>query len=105
MTYREWMRITCSRFNMNSDEVELILYNQLETIGNPDDTTDVTTAKRALLKEAAMLIPLANIQEGDYSVSWNLEALKLWYSQTCGELGIPDELTVKRGVRNRSNVW
>lgn len=103
MTYKEWMTATAARFGLNAAEVELILVNQAGAIPDPLAEVDTTTAKRALCAEFATLIPLANISEGGYSVSWNFEAIKFWYNQTCSELGITPQ--GKPTVKNRSNLW
>lgn len=83
--------------------MDLMLVNQQGAIPDPDAEVDTTTAKRALCKEFGSIIPLANVSEGGYSVSWNWEAIKFWYNQTCSELGITPMTTPK--VRNRSNRW
>ena len=103
MTYKEWITSTVKRFGVTAEDVELILTNQTELIPDAEATVEPTTAKRALVKEFASVIPLANVSEGGYSVSWNWEALKMWYDITCGELGITPANKPK--VRNRSNVW
>lgn len=103
MTYREWFTATARRFGIEGAEVELIMANQTELIPNPEDTVEPKTAKTALVKEFASIIPLANVSEGGYSVTWNMEAVKLWYNQTCDELGITP--ADKPKVRDRSNVW
>ena len=95
MTYKEWITTTVKRFGVKAEDVELILAKNAEA--------DPTTAKTALVKEFATVIPLANVSEGGYSVSWNWEAIKMWYNITCGELGIIPANKPK--VRNRSNVW
>lgn len=103
MTYKEWFTKTTRRFGVSPEDVDLILANQAELIADPDATVDATTAKTALVKEFASIIPLANVSEGGYSVSWNMEAVKLWYNQTCDELGIiPAD---KPKVRNKSYIW
>ena len=83
--------------------MDLMLANQQGAIPDPDAEVVVTTAKRALCAEFGSIIPLANVSEGGYSVSWNWEAIKFWYNQTCSELGITPMTTPK--VRNRSNRW
>lgn len=103
MTYKEWLTRTVARFGVDTADVELLLANQQALIPDADAQVDITTAKTALCKEFGGLIPLANIGEGGYSVSWNWEAIKFWYKQTCGELGIIPVTTPK--VRNRSNRW
>ena len=103
MTYKEWITTTVTRFGVKAEDVELILANQKALIPDEDAEADPTTAKTALVKEFATVIPLANVSEGGYSVSWNWEAIKMWYNITCGELGIIPANKPK--VRNRSNVW
>ena len=103
MTYKEWFFRTVSRFGVEGGDVDLMLANQQDAIPDPDAEGDTTTAKRALCKEFGSIIPLANVSEGGYSVSWNWEAIKFWYNQTCSELGITPMTTPK--VRNRSNRW
>ena len=103
MTYKEWFSRTVSRFGVEGGDVDLMLANQQGAIPDPDAEVDTTTAKRALCKEFGSIIPLANVSEGGYSVSWNWEAVKMWYNITCGELGIIPANKPK--VRNRSNVW
>ncbi len=103
MTYKEWMTATASRFGIGAADVELILSNRADIIPDPEADVNTSLAKRALCMEFAMLIPLANVSEGGYSVSWNWEAIKFWYNQTCGELGITPQGKPK--VKNRSNRW
>lgn len=103
MTYKEWITKTVKRFGVQGEDVELILANQAALIPDPEEVADPKTAKTALVKEFASLIPLANVSEGGYSVTWNWEAIKMWYNTTCGELGITPANKPK--VRNRSNVW
>lgn len=103
MTYKEWITKTASKFQIGADEVELILCNQSALIPDPEATVVVKTAKTALCKEIATLVPLANISEGGYSISWNWDAIKLWYNATCEELGITNASKPK--IRNKSNAW
>jgi hypothetical protein len=103
MTYREWMTGTTARLGAGAADVELILTNQGRMIPYPDAEVDVTKAKTALCRELAGIIPLANISEGGYSISWNMEAVKLWYNMVCTELGIAPAGQPK--LRNKSYVW
>jgi hypothetical protein len=49
------------------------------------------------------ILPVANVSEGGYSLSWNIDALKMWYTSLCNEIGRPN--VVKPKVNNRSNMW
>ena len=103
MTYKEYITKTVAKFQVGADDVELILCNQSTLSPDPEAQVDAKIAKTALCKEIATLIPLANISEGGYSISWNWDALKLWYNATCAELGLPN--ATKPKIRNKSNVW
>lgn len=103
MTYREWITATVARMNINGTDVDLILTNQADLI--PDETAqvDIRTAKLALCHEFASILPMANISEGGYSISWNMEAVKVWYNSMCRELGIASVFNPK--VKGRSDLW
>lgn len=103
MTYKEWITNTASRFGVGPADVELILCNRQDLIPDPEADVIPILAKRALCLEFGSLIPLANVSEGGYSVTWNWEAIKFWYNQACGELGITPQGKPK--VKNRSNRW
>lgn len=102
MTYKEWITKTVGKFQLSADDVDLILCNQSGLIPDPDAPVDVRKAKTAICREFTTLIPLANIGEGGYSISWNWDAIKLWYNATCTELGITP--AGKPKIRNKSNV-
>ena len=105
MTYTEWLTKTGARVNMNADDVELILTNQAALIPNPNVTVDVRTAKLALCNEFAAILPMANVSEGGYSITWNMDAVKIWYNAMCKELGIENVLERKPKVKGHSDIW
>lgn len=89
MTNKEYISATLSRFNISDSDIDLILVNQGL---NPDDQAEVQVLKMAIFKEITLFLPLANISEGGMSISWNIEALKTWYSLLAKELGEEDLL-------------
>lgn len=99
-TNKEYLTTLLSRFNVSGDDVDLIL---LEAGLNGDNSPDVNACKTAVYNSLSVVLPMANVSEGGFSVSWNIDALKLWYNSLCRELGKPDVL--KPAVRNRSNLW
>jgi hypothetical protein len=106
MTYKEWITATAQRFTIGTEDVKLILFNQKELIPDENADADITTAKTALCREFANFIPLANIGEGGYSISWNWDAIKFWYKKTCSEIGLtPIDFGDKSKIRDKSNVW
>jgi hypothetical protein len=103
MTYKEWITATAACFMIGIADVELILFNQRALIPDENAEADITTAKTALCLEFTNLIQLVNISEGGYSITWNWNAIKLWYSQACAELGLIP--VGKPKIRDRSNLW
>lgn len=89
MTNKEYITATLSRFNVSESDIDLILVNQGL---NADDEADVQILKIAMFKEIPLFMPLANISEGGMSISWNIEALKSWYSLLANQLGEEDLL-------------
>lgn len=100
-TNQEYLQKTLSRFNLSFDDVELIMveYPELEGV------FDVRSCKLAIYNSMSAILPMANISEGGFSVSWNMDALKMWYAALCKELGKENVLGGKPKVRNRSNSW
>lgn len=108
MTYKEWFTTTLSRFNLTEDDIAVMLANQSSLIPDADAEVDVIIAKTVVCREFAMVIPLANISEGGYSVSWNMDGIKFWYNQVCKEVGMqPIDIGSKPQpiIRNKSNLW
>lgn len=103
MTYREWITATCSRLNISSSDIDLILTNQAELIPDETKKVDVKTAKLALCREFSSILPMANISEGGLSITWNMEAVKAWYNSMCRELGIASVFNPK--VKGRNDLW
>lgn len=100
MTYREWFRATCYDFGLPEEKINVIMFNQDL---NPDDEADKIKAKAALCREFASIIPLANVSEGGFSKSYNMEAINTWYRLNCASVGMKD--ITKPSVRNKSNIW
>jgi hypothetical protein len=103
MTYKEWMERTGARFQMNAGDVELLLCNVSDLIPDANAQVDVRKAKLALCREFSSLIPMANISEGGYSVSWNMSAIQLWYHSASEELGLTP--VDKPRITNKSALW
>lgn len=103
MTYREYISTIGQRFGLSDADIDIILIDQSAIIPDPESQVDARVAKRALCKSFATMLPIANVSQGGYSLSWNVEGLKMWYEMTCSELNIPSRL--KPTVKNKSNIW
>lgn len=101
MTNKEYITKSLSRLDITSDEVDLII---VENGLNSASDVNVEDCKRAICKSFGVWIPMySSMSEGGVSKSWNMEAVKLYYSGLCNELGIVD--VSKPTVRDRSNAW
>ena len=98
MTNKEALTATLSRFGLTEADIDLILFNQGLS---PDAEADSKAVKVALYNEFVTILPLANVSEGGYSISWNAELLKLWFSALSKELGKPDPFLPR--IKNISN--
>jgi len=101
---REYIEKTLSRFGVDGDTIDLIMIDnsELEEL----DHVDSRACKVAMYGAMSTILPsmCSNVTEGGYSVSWNMDGLKLWFKSLCGELGLSDTITQPK-VRNRSNRW
>ena len=100
MTNKDYLLKALSKFQVSEDDIDVIL---AEGTLNPDSALDLQACRMAIYKNLSNILPVANISEGNYSVNWNIEAVKLYYNQLCAELGLRSALSAK--VKNRSNRW
>lgn len=99
-TNREYLTAQLSRFNVSESDIDIIM------VDNPtllDSSLDPKACKLAIYNAMSAILPVADVSEGGYSVTWNIEGLKLWYNSLCAELGKTNALKPK--IRNRSNCW
>lgn len=104
MTNKQYLEKLLNGLNVTSDDVDVLLLK-----AGLDAAADVDTGACDLAVYNRMSVVLKatmqNVQEGGYSVSWNMEAVRIFYRSLCVELGKEDVLSAKPKVRDRSNVW
>jgi hypothetical protein len=101
MTNSEYIRKSLSKFEVSSDDIDLIL---VENGLTGESTLDLKAAKSAICKSLGVWLPIfSSVSEGGVSKSWNFDALKLYYSSLCSELGVTNANVPS--VRDRSNIW
>ena len=98
-TNREYLTASLGKFGLSADDIDLIMVETPELEG----PLNVALCKESMYNSLSAILPTANISEGGYSISWNVDALKLWYSSLCNELGKTNVLKPK--VSNRSYLW
>lgn len=98
----EYINACLEGFNVSENDIDIIL---LKAGLNGQDPIDTTACDNAIYNRLSVILKSAshNIGEGGYSISWNFEAVKLYYAALCNELNKPNVLTSK--IRNKSNLW
>lgn len=105
MTNKEYITRVLDGLGVTEADVEVIILRSGIT---EDGDADTKSCDEAIYNRFSVVLKAAtqNVSEGGYSISWNMEAVKLFYSQLCTELGKPNLLEEKPPkVRNRSNYW
>ncbi|RPE05551.1 hypothetical protein EGT74_24520 [Chitinophaga lutea] len=95
MSNQEYLTTILGKFGVSDQEIILIMIEQgidpNSPISGKADTVVLKTAIHAQLP--LMLAGVQDVSEGGYSIKWNLDGIKAWYSALAGELGLPDLLT------------
>lgn len=104
MTNKEYLTKSLNGLNISEDDIDIIL---LKGGLDADDKADVKACDVAVYNRMSVILKgmLQNVSEGGYSISWNMEAVKLYYAALCNELGKENVLVARPKVRNRSNIW
>lgn len=89
---------------MAEDDIDIIL---LKSELDADAVVDVRSCDMATYNRMSVLFKgvLQNVSEGGYSISWNMDAVKLYYNALCSELGEENVLLARPKVRSRSHLW
>ena len=104
MSNKEYLTTILGKFGVSSDEINVILLEQdILPNGEVNGKNEITTLKKAIYYQLPlMLAGMQNVSEGGYSISWNLDGIKLWYSALAKDLGLPDNLVPKPTARGKS---
>lgn len=106
MNVKEYIKAKLGKFNLSQSDIDVIIKdNNL----NGNISADINLVKLAIYKSISEWLPLHNsITEGGVNETWNYEALKLYYSLLCEELGkdnVIEKIENKTLISDRSNVW
>lgn len=104
MTNKEYLTKSLNGLNVSEDDIDIILVKGGLVA---DDTVDTRGCDVSVYNRMSVVLKgmLQNVSEGGYSISWNMEAVKMYYSALCNELGKENVLVARPKVRNRSNIW
>ena len=102
MTNKQYLTKSLNGLNVSEDDIDIIL---LKGGLDGEATADVRSCDLAVYSRMSVVLKGAtqNVSQGGYSVSWNMEGVKLFYGALCNELGLANALKPK--VRNRSDYW
>lgn len=104
MTNKEYLTKALCGLNISEDDIDIIL---LKSSLNGLVEVDCKACDKAVYNQMSIVLKgaMLNVTEGGYSVSWNIDAVKLYYNALCVELGLKNVLFARPKVRNRSNRW
>lgn len=104
ITNKEYLIKNLDRFNIDEDEIDIIL---LKAGINPSEQVDIDGCDRAIFGRLSIVVAAAtqNVSEGGYSISWNIEALKLYLAALANELGEDNPFDDTPKARDKSNYW
>ena len=86
MTNKEYIQSVLSRLGANESDVE-ILFAENEDL-KADDKFNLLNCQNALYNSFSSWIPIySSISEGDMSVTWNWNAVKVFMNQISNKLG------------------
>lgn len=104
MTNKEYLIKSLNGMNLSDDDIDIIM---LKGGIDADAPASVEQCDVAVYNRFSVVLKgaMQNVSEGGYSVSWNIDAIKLFYNALCNELGKKNVLVNRPKIRNRSNMW
>lgn len=104
MTNKEYITKVLGGLEVSADDIDIIM---MKASIQPDEPANAKACDMAIYKRMSAVIKgmMQNVTEGGYSISWNMDAVKLFYAALCNELGVENVLVGRPKVRNRSNMW
>lgn len=107
MTNKEYITAALGGLNISEEDIDVILLKaDIEEGAFCEGSAGARACDMAIYKRMSTVIKgaMKNISEGGYSISWNMEAVKMFYNSLCNELGVPNVLEKKPVIRCQ-NVW
>lgn len=103
MTNKEYLTTILGKFGVSSEEIDIILLEQgIDADGQVSGSDNIKQLQAAVYHQLpGMFAGMQNVSEGGYSISWNLEGIKLWYSWLAKQLGLPDTLVPKPKISGK----
>lgn len=92
MTNQEYLNAILGNFEVTDEQILIMLIEQdIDPNGPISGKADMEPLKKAMYYQLPlMLAGIQNVSEGGYSIKWNLDGIKMWYSALAKELGLED---------------
>lgn len=104
-TNLEYLTKSLSSLQLSQDDIDVILVKAgLEA----EADLDINACDLAMYNRFSIVLKAAthNVSESSYSVSWNVEGVKLFYAALCAELNKENVLKEREPViQDRSELW
>lgn len=107
MTNKEYITATLEGLGVSEADIDIIMLKADVRGDEPCEGREGAKAcDLAIYSRMSAVIKgaMKNISEGGYSISWNMDAVKMFYNSLCNELGKPNVLERKPVIRCQ-NVW
>lgn len=104
VTNKEYLTKSLNGMNLSDDDIEIIMLKGGIDAEAPASVEQCDTAvynRFSVVLKGAM----QNVSEGGMSISWNIDAMKMYYNALCNEYGKENLLATRPKIRNRSNMW
>lgn len=104
MTNKQYLSKSLNGLNVSEDDIEIILAKSgIEA----NEAADIKGCDVAVHKRFSVVLKgmTQNVSEGGYSISWNMDAVKMYYNALCNEYGLENVLNARPKIRDRSNLW
>ncbi len=104
MTSKQYITKSLNGLNVTEDDIDIIL---LKSGIEAESDADIEACDMAVHRRFTVVLKgmTQNVSEGGYSVSWNMEAVKMYYNALCCEYGLDNVLNARPAIRDRSNMW
>ena len=104
MTNKEYLTKSLNGMNLSDDDIEIIM---LKGGIDADATASAEQCDVAVYNRFSVVLKgaMQNVSEGGMSISWNIEAMTMYYNALCNEYGKENLLATRPKIRNRSNMW
>ena len=91
MTNKEYITKSTNKLNLSEDDIDIII---AKSGLQEDENADFKACDSALYRQFSIVLKgmLKNVSMGGRSISWNIEAVKIFYNSLCAENGFMNVL-------------